>query len=44
MLEEDELDVPNSPIFINTTDDFKNLRCGSMKAYLIVNPLTVLSS
>ena len=50
MLEEDELDVPNSPIFINVTDDFKKksalwvyegvLDCESIDSFEFLNALT----
>lgn len=50
MLEEDELDVPNSPILINVTDDFKKksalwvyegvLNCESIDSFEFLNALT----
>ena len=50
MLEEDELDVPNSPILINVTDDFKKksalwvyegvLDCESIDSFEFLNALT----
>lgn len=50
MLEEDELDVPNSPILINITDDFKKksalwvyegiLDCESIDSFEFLNTLT----
>lgn len=50
MLEEDELDVPNSPILINATDDFKKksalwvyegvLDCESIDSFEFLNALT----